>query len=311
MSKSKIYRRAIRRRLIPRLLRHSVWAGMILFWLVVLNLFVDLPNEYKLRHSTDKMRSELEKLSTRYDSVSMVISNVVERDENVFRKLFESNPYNIDIEHFNRRYELHRELLGMDNEKLCDILSQRCRNIDAKAVKLRESNNSLNHAFSAEYLSTQNIPSIQPVNNRRLTLLAAGKKPLINPFHRTMTEHHGVDYLIPEGTAVFATADGVVKNISEKNSTHGKSLVIDHGNGYETSYSHLLDIRVKNGQSVKRGDIVALSGNTGLSFAPHLHYEVIMNGMRVDPVHYFFMELTPEEYQKIINIALSSMQSFD
>ena len=92
MSKSKIYRRAIRRRLIPRLLRLSVWAGMILFWLVVLNLFVDLPNEYKLRHSTDKMRSELEKLSTQYNSVSSVISNIVERDENVFRKLFESNP---------------------------------------------------------------------------------------------------------------------------------------------------------------------------------------------------------------------------
>ena len=126
-----------------------------------------------------------------------------------------------------------------------------------------------------------------------------------------MREHHGVDYLVPEGTAVFATADGVVESLSEKNTTHGKAITIDHGNGYETSYSHLLDIRVKKGQSVKRGDIIALSGNSGLSFAPHLHYEVRYNDMRVDPVHYFFLELSPAEYQRMIRIALSSMQSFD
>jgi murein DD-endopeptidase MepM/ murein hydrolase activator NlpD len=126
-----------------------------------------------------------------------------------------------------------------------------------------------------------------------------------------MHEHHGIDYLIPEGTAVFATADGTIKSLSEKNTSHGKAVTIDHGNGYETSYSHLLDIRVKKGQKVKRGDIIALSGNSGLSFAPHLHYEVIFNDTRVDPVHYFFLELTPEEYQRIIRISLSSMQSFD
>jgi murein DD-endopeptidase MepM/ murein hydrolase activator NlpD len=126
-----------------------------------------------------------------------------------------------------------------------------------------------------------------------------------------MREHHGVDYLVPEGTAIFATADGVVKSLSEKTTTHGKAITIDHGNGYETSYSHLLDIRVRKGQKVKRGDIIALSGNSGLSFAPHLHYEVRYRDTRVDPVHYFFLELTPEEYQRIIRIALSSMQSFD
>ena len=126
-----------------------------------------------------------------------------------------------------------------------------------------------------------------------------------------MTEHHGVDYLVPEGTAVFATADGRVDNLSEKNSTNGKAVTIDHGNGYKTTYSHLLDIRVSEGERVKRGDIIALSGNSGLSFSPHLHYEVSLFGTRVDPVHYFFMELSADDYQRIIRIALSSMQSFD
>jgi murein DD-endopeptidase MepM/ murein hydrolase activator NlpD len=166
-------------------------------------------------------------------------------------------------------------------------------------------------AVVTDYMTIRCIPSIQPINNSRLTLLASGKKPLINPFHRTMTEHHGIDYLVPEGTAVFATADGRVDHLSEKNSTHGKSITIDHGNGYKTTYSHLLDIRVSEGQTVKRGDIIALSGNSGLSFAPHLHYEVSLFGTRVDPVHYFFMELSADDYQRIIRIALSSMQSFD
>ena len=166
-------------------------------------------------------------------------------------------------------------------------------------------------AVVTDYMTIRCIPSIQPINNSRLTLLASGKKPLINPFHRTMAEHHGIDYLVPEGTAVFATADGRVDHLSEKNSTHGKSITIDHGNGYKTTYSHLLDIRVSEGQTVKRGDIIALSGNSGLSFVPHLHYEVSLFGTRVDPVHYFFMELSADDYQRIIRIALSSMQSFD
>ena len=110
---------------------------------------------------------------------------------------------------------------------------------------------------------------------------------------------------------VMAPADGTVKEISDKNSTSGKTVVIDHGNGYQTSYGHLLSILVRRGQRVHRGDLIALSGNSGLSLAPHLHYEVRYNGIRVDPIHYFFMELSPDEYQRIIRISQSGMQSFD
>ena len=123
--------------------------------------------------------------------------------------------------------------------------------------------------------------------------------------------HQGVDYTVGEGSSIFATADGVVKEISDKNSTLGKTVIIDHGNGYQTSYSHLLSVGVRRGQKVQRGDIIALSGNSGLSLAPHLHYEVRYNDIRIDPIHYFFMELTPNEYQRIIRIAQSGMQSFD
>lgn len=304
-------KRGEQRKFIPFVIKSLTWVGMVFMWYIILMLTVDTPSEYRLRHSTDKMREEYAILTERYDSLNVVLENVVARDENVFRKLFESNPYDLVADYENSRYELHRELVMQDNDQLHLVLDGDLNDAEQKRVKLDRSLDDLSYAIESGGMSIDCVPSIQPVNNRQLTLLAAGKKPLINPFHRTMREHHGVDYVVPEGTAVFATADGVVKTLSEKNSTHGKAITIDHGNGYETSYSHLLDIRVRRGDKVKRGDIIALSGNSGLSFAPHLHYEVIYNDTRVDPVHYFFMELTPEEYQRIIRIALSSMQSFD
>ncbi len=288
-----------------------VWVAMVAMWYVVILFTVDMPAEYEFRHSTDKLRIEYAKMSERYDGLTEVMDNVIKRDENVFRKLFESNPYDLTIDDDQRRIELHESLINMNNDELLTELDNRLQNAETKYDALSRSYEDLMYAMETSSLSIDCIPAIQPVNNKQLTLLAAGKKPLINPFHRTMREHHGVDYLIPEGTPVFATADGTVQSLSEKNTTHGKAITIDHGNGYQTSYSHLLDIRVKKGQKVKRGDIIALSGNSGLSFAPHLHYEVIFNSMRVDPVHYFFLELNAEEYQRIIRISLSSMQSFD
>ncbi len=288
-----------------------MWLGMILFWFVVLAFTVDMPREYKLRHSSDRLYEEYATLTERYDSLMLILENVAERDQNVFRKLFESNPYELESSIYKGRPELYEELAEMSNTELSDRLDAMTASVQRTENKMLEAFDVMRSGLSASGASIENIPAIQPVNNRYLTLLAAGKKPLINPFHRTMREHHGVDYLVSEGTPVFATADGKVKTLSEKNSSHGKAITIDHGNGYQTSYSHLLDIRVKKGQKVKRGDIIALSGNSGLSFAPHLHYEVIFNDTRVDPIHYFFLELNPDEYQRIIRIALSSMQSFD
>ena len=307
----RFYLNISQRRFFPLAIRFFVWVSLVTFWWIVLAHTVDMPAEYKLRHSTDVLKREYAVMLERYDSLSNIIDNVVDRDENVFRKLFESNPYDLSADFENERIALHEQLAHMENDELIAMLDSRMENALRKEDMVLKSSEEMKQNVSMGFLSIDCVPAIQPVNNRQLTLLAAGKKPLINPFHRTMREHHGVDYLVPEGTAVFATADGEVKSLTEKNSSHGKAIVISHGNGYETSYSHLLDIRVTKGQKVKRGDIIALSGNSGLSFVPHLHYEVRYRDTRVDPVHYFFLELTPEEYQRIIRIALSSMQSFD
>ena len=310
-NRAKVARRQFMRRAMPIIYKGLTWAAMIIAWYVVFALVIDMPSEYRLRHSTDGLREEYDKLEARYQKLSAVLDNVVERDKNVFRKLFQADPYDLNAKEENNRQELNAMLSELSNGDLQQILSSRVKSVQQQTGRLMKSYEEFGDAVVSDYMTLRCVPSIQPVNNSRLTLLASGKKPLFNPFHRTMTEHHGVDYLVPEGTAVFATADGRVDNLSEKNSTNGKAVTIDHGNGYKTTYSHLLDIRVSEGERVKRGDIIALSGNSGLSFAPHLHYEVSLYGTRVDPVHYFFMELSADDYQRIIRIALSSMQSFD
>ena len=307
----KAHSRSTKRRYTPIFIKGLVWGSMIIAWYIVLTFAFDTPSEYRLRHSTDNLKREYDKLSQEYDELDKVLVNVTERDVNVFRKLFETNPYDLGSADNRKQYELYEELITLTPEELLERYAQDLDKTEKYIKDLNKSHEQLLEAIENNSLVYNNIPAIQPINNRQLTLLAAGKKPLINPFHRIEQEHHGIDYLISEGTPVYATADGVIESIAEKNSSHGKSITIDHGNGYKTSYSHLSDIQVKKGNKVKRGDIIAHSGNSGLSFAPHLHYEVILNGNRVDPVHYFFMELTPEEYKRIKQIAISSMQSFD
>ncbi len=288
-----------------------IWLGGAILYYLVISLFFDTPIEYELKHSTDRLRSEYEELTARYDSLQLVLENVEARDRNVFGILFESEPYDFDSEYEAKRLATYEEILGLSTRQLNRELEERINLMESDLNKLNNSYLRLQEGIDAAGDDRDRIPAIQPVVNNQLTLLTASYGMRIHPFYRTLQSHQGVDYTIPEGSRVFATADGRVKQISAHNSTSGRTVVIDHGNGYETSYSHLAAVNVQRGQQVRRGDIIALSGNTGLSLAPHLHYEVRHNDIRVDPIHYFFMELSPVEYQRIMRIANSGMQSFD
>lgn len=294
-----------------RALRAFAWLGVALLYYVLFSWLFDTPAEYALRHSTDKLKEEYEVLLKRYDSLSVVADNVIERERDIFAMLFESEPYDFESEYNRERIALYESLLRQSSGDMERSMEQSLDALEQKLQRLEESYNELDASLSQIGSSRNNIPSIQPVINHELTLLTAPYGVLMHPFYRTMQPHQGVDYTLPEGSRIFATADGIVKEVRGKNSTSGVTVVIDHRNGYVTSYSHLQSAKVKRGRKVHRGDIIALSGNTGLSLAPHLHYEVRYNGVRVDPIHYFFMELTPDEYQRIMRIAQSGMQSFD
>ena len=300
-----------RQRVIRFMVQLFAWIGAALLYYVAFALLFDTPLEHRMRHSTDVLRSEYEALSARYDSLEMVLDNVAERDRSIFRILFESDPYDLESEQSEERLALHEKTISKSKRDIITDLHQRIDNVDKSIADLESSWNRIKLLGDTLGEKSNRIPAIQPVLNKQLSLLTAGYGNLLNPFYRTLHSHQGVDYTVAEGSSVFATADGTVKEISDKSSTLGKTIVIDHGNGYQTSYSHLLSTLVRRGQKIQRGDIIALSGNSGLSLAPHLHYEVRFNGLRVDPIHYFFMELSPVEYSRIIRISQSGMQSFD
>lgn len=304
-------KRIRKRRILRLVIQLFAWVGLALLYYACFSLLFDTPDEHRMREATDKLRLEYETMAERYDSLEMILDNITERDKSVFRILFESDPYNLDIEQSEARLALYEKNIAKSKRQLSFDLKQSIDKLDEKATSLENSWHRIKELGDTLGDKSQNIPAIQPVLNKQLTLLTAGYGTILNPFYRTLKSHQGIDYTIAEGSSVFATADGVVKEISDKNSTLGKTIVIDHGNGYQTSYSHLLSVFVRRGQKVQRGDVIALTGNSGLSLAPHLHYEVRYNDLRVDPIHYFFMELTPDEYQRIIRIAQSGMQSFD
>ncbi len=303
---------SFRQRLLNFLLIIISWTGITIFFYIGFSNFFDTQLEHELKVSYKVLDEEYSKLSNRYDSVETVLRNLEERDLNVFNALFESEPIDLYVSEESDHMKSNELLLTMTNKELSEIFLSKTADLDSSLTHLNITRQSLVDSTKVKEDEANNIPSIQPIINKKLTLLTASFGLRIHPFYKSLVQHNGVDYTVPEGTRVFVTADGVVKKaISKKTSSSGLSITIDHKNGYQTIYNHLSKITVRKGQKVRRGDIIALTGNSGLSLSPHLHYEITYNGEHIDPIHYFSNELTPDEYNRIIRIAQTGMQSFD
>jgi len=155
------------------------------------------------------------------------------------------------------------------------------------------------------------IPAIQPISNKNLTHLASGFGYRVDPVYKVTKFHAGLDFAAAVGTPIYATADGVVKEADYNAGGYGNNVVINHGFGYETLYGHMYRIKTKVGRKVKRGEVIGYVGSTGKSTGPHCHYEVHKNGQPVDPVYYFYNDLTPEQYDRLLKLAAAGNQSFD
>ncbi len=305
-------RKVFRRNIARAMLQALAWIGAAVLYYALLSLFFDTPYEYYLKNSAQRLHSEYEALQSRYDSLDRVITNIEERDHNIFNIMFESSPYDVDAELYSHRVEIYETTRGKSSAELLEEFKRRCSDLEHRVEAVVKSTTTMRDNIEAlGSVKCARIPAIQPIVNRQLTLLTASYGMRMNPFYKTMQLHPGVDYTIPEGTRVFATADGVIKSYNIGSAASGKSVVIDHGDGYETYYAHLAKVDIPRSRRVKRGDIIGTSGNTGLSLTPHLHYEVRYNGEKVDPTNYFFMELDPKSTQRMINIAERGMQAFD
>jgi murein DD-endopeptidase MepM/ murein hydrolase activator NlpD len=154
-------------------------------------------------------------------------------------------------------------------------------------------------------------PAIQPVSNKDLTRVASGFGYRIDPIYKTVKLHAGLDFAAPQGTPIYATANGTVTVAGNTGNGYGNHVVINHGYGYETLYGHMVKVKAKAGQQVKRGEVIGYVGSTGKSTGPHCHYEVHKNGQKIDPVYFFYNDLSPEQYDLLLKRAAAANQSFD
>ena len=299
------------RRGVKWVVRFFSTASIAVIAYLVLSVFFDTPIEYEIKKSTRLLEEEYAKRNERYDTLNSVLANIIERDKSIYKIIFESEPYSEQEDTHERQIALNERLLTMTNKDMGDEFMERNSQLYQRICAQQGRMESMQKFFAENRDLINTIPSIQPVVNHDLTLLTASFGQRIHPFYKSMSEHNGVDYSVPSGTAVFATADGEVTQIETRGQSHGLSVIIKHGAGYSTFYGHLDRIMVSIRGKVKRGEIIGFSGNTGLSYAPHLHYEVRHNGHPVDPLGYFFMELDLSQMERIRSIARTGMQSLD
>ena len=284
-------------------------AGLMV-WLYTTNF--DSFKEAQLKKENEELKYYNELHENEITEIREILTSLEERDDNIYRVIFGVDPVSSSIRKAgvggSNRYKellekgLSEEQLILETTKKIDVLKKQMY------VQTKSYDDIVKLAKQKEKLWTS-IPAIQPIENQKLTRLASGYGMRIHPILHVMKMHDGVDLTAPTGTPIYATGDGVVKKVETRFGGYGKEVEIDHGFGYITKYAHMKKFNVKIGQKVKRGEVIGYVGSTGRSTAPHLHYEVIYKGKKVNPVHYFFKDLTPEEYEQILELASRENQS--
>jgi murein DD-endopeptidase MepM/ murein hydrolase activator NlpD len=280
--------------------------------IILVYQFVDSPKEAAFRRENQQLLVQYELLNKKLSELEHVLGDVRRRDDNIYRVIFEADPLpetmrqagSGGVNRYKDLEQLASSAMVIDTRKRLDRITRQLvvqsRSLDEVAsLALRKQ----------EMLAS--IPSIQPIPNKDLTMTAGGFGWRIHPIHKISKFHAGMDFTAKPGTPIYATGDGKVTAAEYASNGYGNHVVIDHGFDYETLYAHLSKFEVKKGQKVKRGDVIGLVGNSGLSSGPHLHYEVRKGKEPVDPVNFFFNDLTPAEYALMIEISRNAGQSLD
>jgi len=275
-------------------------------------IFFDTPKEKGLKRENKQLRLQYQILNKRFDLVEKTLNDLQQRDNNIYRVIFETDPISSSVRKAGfGGAERYQKLRQLKNSEVVVKTAQRLDKLSKHLyVQSRSYDQIINLADNKKEMLSS-IPAIMPVSNEDLTRTASGYGWRIHPIYKIKKFHEGMDFTAPTGTEVYATGDGVIEKVKSSYRGYGKRVVIDHGFGYKTRYAHLTKFNVRRGQEVKRGDVIGYIGSTGLSTAPHLHYEVQKGEEKVNPVHYYFNDLTPEQYEKMIFISRNSGQSFD
>ncbi len=296
-----------------RATRISILAmGMAVFMVIGYDFYYKESLEVLLKDDFKELEFNYKKLDVQLASLHKVISTIERRDDNLYRTVLGAEPIDKAVREggvggVDRYQELRMK--KMKNSELIVSMYTKIDKLRRKLYVESVSQDELMRLAEDKQKLYDAIPAIQPLANKQLTALASGFGLRMHPIYKVVKMHTGIDFSSPVGTPVYATASGRVIAMDTAVQGYGKMVVLDHGNGYQTRYAHLQKFKVKLGDRVKRGAPIAYSGNTGVSTAPHLHYEVLLKGTQINPVHYFFNDLSPIEYEKIVHLGSVKNQS--
>ena len=308
----------IKRTFIERIYRLSLFliSSVIIgafITVVLLNTdFIDTPKEIVQAREIDNYELQLKVLNKKLEQVESTLANIEKRDNNLYRVYFEASPIPEDQRRAGfggvNRYDY---LEGFESS---DVIVNTTERLDILTKELVIQSKSLDEiellAKNNESLLTA-IPAIQPVSSSDLKRMASGYGYRIDPFTKKRTMHWGMDFSAKTGTPIYATGDGIIARADARAVGFGNHVRINHGFGYVSIYAHMDKIVVRRGNRVKRGDLIGYVGNTGRSVAPHLHYEIVKDGKKINPINFYSGSLSPIEFEELVNQASQENQSLD
>jgi murein DD-endopeptidase MepM/ murein hydrolase activator NlpD len=296
-----------------RFLAYFIGSVLIAFvYWVIFAAFFDSPKEKALEREIQQLTIQYDLVNREMADVEKVLEDLQKTDDNLYRTIFEAEPIPATfrgggVGGINR----YNTLEGYTNSELVVETVGRLDKIRKRVYLQSKSFDELISLARRKEEMLRSIPAILPISNDDLTRTASGYGLRVHPIYKIIKFHSGMDFTAPTGTDIYATGDGVIVAVQSSQRGLGKHIIIDHGFGYSSIYAHLSNFNVRIGQKVRRGDIIGYVGNSGTSVANHLHYEIKVNGRNVDPVNYYFEDLSPLEYERMIEIASKTGQSFD
>ena len=289
----------------------STGAMGFLILLLVQNFFGS-PKERMQSREIEYLKLQYQIMNDKIDELDILLSEMQDRDDNIYRIIFEAEPIPSSVR--KAGYGGSNRYVALDGYVNSDMVVNTAQRIDILTSQLYVQSKSFDDIYEmaknkSEMLSC--IPAIMPVKNVDIYRISSHYGQRTDPFYKVTKFHNGIDFSGPEGIGIYASGDGTVVKVERNKSGYGNNIVIDHGYGYKTRYAHLKEIKVKKGSKVKRGQEIGTMGNTGKSTAPHLHYEVLKNDKAVNPINFFFNDITPEEYDKILELSQYPSQTMD
>ncbi len=274
--------------------------------------FIGSPYEKKLDRENSDLKDELQQLNESIKSIDQQMASLEKRDNEVYRSIFEAQPIPDSLRTLKAEKEQEiAKVQSLPENELIHAIDTTISKLKARIEAQKKSYEEVTKLIANKEQLLASTPAIQPVSDKDLNRIASGFGYRIDPVYKTIKLHAGLDFAAPQGTPIYATADGTISISGFSEGGYGNHVVINHGYGYETLYGHMLKVKARAGQHIKRGEIIGYVGSTGKSTGPHCHYEVHKNGQKLDPVYFFYNDLSPQQFDQLLKRASSSNQSLD